>query len=319
MIVLSVDVGIRNLAFCKARITRAEQGHHHTIHEILAWDVLDLCPAAAACPCAEQGCKRKAALFRGGEQGEQQEQEQGVEGLCAAHARKRSRFAGPPLRLAGKNAEQLRAVCAAHAGFAEFQPPARGLRAAMAAHVCAQGGEWVPEKKTKKKKTAATVYLAGVRFAEHAQRLGLFDGTDELLIENQLGFLAARMKSMQDIVSCLAVFARVPHIHAVSAVKRPVACAPPAPAASAPAAAPAAASAPASAPAAASAPATKAAQKKRNMVRSVYVAHKSDSVDRCRAWLVGGGDAASAWRAQFEAAKKKDDLADALVQLLNKG
>ena len=143
-----------------------------------------------------------------------------------------------------------------------------------------------------------SVVDAGMRFAVEAQRMRLFAGVRELIIENQIGVVAARMKSMQDVVMCLAVFAGVPKVRAVSAATKLK-----------------------------HVESTQAAQEEEEyhdggqrtadaLARSNYATHKKDGIAACRAFMAENPILFRNWTAVFERAKKKDDFADSLLQLL---
>lgn len=212
---------------------------------------------------------------------------------------------------------ELKALAGRHAGFADLPPAAlaqctskAAAAAQMAAHVAARtwrpvragmGGGGGGESGAK-----VSVVQAGMRFALLAQQMRLFEGVAELVIENQLGHISSRMKSMQDVVMCLAVFAGVSTVRAVSAVTKldhlgTNAPPPPPP------------------PLDGDDGVDTAAQKKRTadaLARSIYVAHKKDGIAACRAYMAANPVLFREWTDVFERAKKKDDFADSLLQLL---
>lgn len=220
-----------------------------------------------------------------------------------------------------------------HPGFADMPPPSSTtattttktrLVAAMAAHMAPR--TWLPCRRGagvggsggSESGSKVSVVAAGMRFAAIAQSTGLFHGVDELIIENQLGFVAARMKAMQDVISCLAVFAGVPNVRAVSAATKlrglemdeadysfleeeyqdP------------------GGGDDGDNAGGAIGETSQRARKVAALARANYRSHKSQGVAQCRAWMEANPNLTRAWTDAFERTKKKDDMADALLQLL---
>lgn len=150
--------------------------------------------------------------------------------------------------------------------------------------------------------SSISVVAAGMRFAAIAQSTALFAEVDELVVENQLGFVAARMKSMQDVVSCMAVFAGVPVVRAVSAATKLRNLETPETLADN----------------------TKVQEEEKleehkeheEEAGREYRSRKSQGIAQCRAWMTSNPSVSADWTGAFENTKKKDDMADALLQLL---
>jgi len=364
--VLSIDVGICNLACCKAAV-----GPCGGIVEILEWTVLNLTrsgdttTAAEAVTCVQcAGRKRpfQAAFVHSALPPLCGPHARKIEGMffpvpvVSAAARKRKRRIDAEAQAAAflddgvAEEEEEEVVAPAPAAAAALPPPTVDatetavvesyavtksaltsmslpeLRQFAARHRGFAGGGWTAPPATASKTQVVarmiehmtshtwqrsgdaaeaaisgsklSVVDAGMRFAVEAQRLQLFTGVHELIVENQIGLIASRMKSMQDVVMCMAVFAGVPKVRAVSA-------------------------------------ATKLNHlgviNKKNSEplqdrpdgegggtnqRSIYVAHKKDGIAACRAYMAANPIVFRNWAAVFERAKKKDDFADSLLQLL---
>lgn len=385
-VVLSIDVGIRNLACCKAVVGGSCGG----IVEILEWTVLDLAGGggeaatdAAAMPCAQcAGRKRpfQAAFAHAAHPPLCGPHARKIEGMffplpvISAAARKRKRQAdakaqaaafledgvdddddddeaggeeettAPPVpaaaaapdatetaiaeqfvvtksALTSMSLPELRQFAARHRGFASAAAAAGGWTAPlpgasktlvltrmlehMTSHTWRRTGDAAEAGGVSAAKMS--VVDAGMRFAVEAQRLQLFAGVDELIVENQIGTISARMKSMQDVISCMAVFAGVPKVRAVSAATKLGGF-----------------DGGAGQDTAAAAAAAdmedddeeERAKKIAAMGRAKYQSRKAEGVARCRAWLAAHPVIARPWLAAFERTKKKDDMADSLLQLL---
>lgn len=373
-VVLSIDVGISNLACCKAVV-----GPCGGVVSILEWTVLNLTRGdaaaadAVAAVCAQcTGRKRpfQAAFVHTAHSPLCGPHARKIEGMffplpvLSAAARKRKRHANaeaqaaaflddgvaddddgedgeetkkdaggapPPIvavvspaeraisecfemsksALTSMSLPELRQFALQHRGFTKWTAPPAGANKTqvvarmlehMAAHTWRRAGDSAAAV-VGVSGAKMSVVDAGMRFAVEAQRLQLFAGVHELIIENQLGFLAARMKSMQDVISCMAAFAGVPKVRAVSAATKL-----------------------AGFDGGDDAvvveeeyddePEDERARKIAALVRAKYQSRKAEGVARCRAWLAAHPVIAQPWLAAFERTKKKDDMADALLQLL---
>ena len=375
-VVLSIDVGIRNMACCKAVVSPCGK-----VVEILYWTVLDLAGggeatdvAAAAVTCVQcAGRKRpfQAAFVHAAHPPLCGPHAHKIEGMffplpiISAAARKRKRRAdaqaqeaafgddgvvsssdgeaedgggGPVLAAAAASAApvvkendtaetaiaeryvvtksalssmplpQLLQFAKRHRGFAGAPPPPTGgaskkvLLERMLEHMTSHTWQRTGDAAAMGASAAKmSVVDAGMRFAVEAQRLRLFAGVDEMIVENQLGHLSSRMKSMQDVVMCMAVFAGVPKVRAVSAVTKlnHLECAPPQEDDDDD-----------------EGGNTKRPRTAEALARSNYVAHKKDGIAACRAYMAANPVLFREWAAVFERTKKKDDLADSLLQLL---
>ncbi len=367
-VVLSIDVGIRNMACCKAAV-----GPCGGVVEILYWTVLDLAgggdatDAAAVVTCVQcAGRKRpfQAAFVHAAHPPLCGPHARKIEGMffplpvISAAARKRKRRAdaqsqetafandgvsdeedeAPPAASAAvpqapvvDDAEtaiaesytvtksaltsmplpQLLQFAHRHRGFAGWTAPAAGaskklLVERMLEHMTGHTWQRTGDAAALAAGVSASkmsVVDAGMRFAVKAQRLRLFAGVDEMIVENQLGQLCSRMKSMQDVVMCMAVFAGVPKVRAVSAVTKlnHLQSAPPQDDDDVEGGG--------------------ATENKRHrtaeaLARSNYAARKKDGIAACRAYMAANPGLFRAWTDVFERAKKKDDFADSLLQLL---
>ena len=164
MRLLSIDIGIRNLAHCL--FSRPEL-------QIEDWDVVDLTGSSACtCPGKKGPCGKRATAKRGSHF------------FCKKHVPK------VPTAFASKNKQALEEMCAAF-GLEKGERPAMlaSLTAYKAAHL------------TQTLKTAnecSPVELAVALTAEYDKRFPFL--IEEVVVENQIGPLANRMKALQGMV-----------------------------------------------------------------------------------------------------------------------
>lgn len=130
--------------------------------------------------------------------------------------------------------------------------------------------------------TKVSLTGVGVRLAHLAAEHQIFAGVDCLVIENQIGNVAVRMKSIQEMTTVIAVFAGVSHIHPVSSSGKLTN--------------------------------TRVDRSDAPSTNVTYRERKLDGVERVNQWLKT--DSLSVWKDQFTAAKKKDDMADSFLQAM---
>jgi hypothetical protein len=168
MRLLSIDIGIRNLAHClfDTPNTKAEL-------RIEDWDVVDLTGSAACtCPGKKGPCGKRAATKRG------------AHFYCKKHVPK------VPGAFASKNKQVLEEMCAAF-GLEKGDRPAMlaSLTAYKTAHLT---------QPLKSANECSPVELAVALTAEYDARFPF--PIEEVVVENQIGPLANRMKALQGMV-----------------------------------------------------------------------------------------------------------------------
>lgn len=307
MRLVSVDVGIRNLAFCVIDVlSTKDEPFSFCIHD---WGVFDLCPVSDApvkCAC----CSAKASI-----QMPPSFVDELNNGYCLVHANKKGFF----------HPKQSKAATLVNIKALFSQLSKTDIATSMSTTKRATVpiiDTWntltaffkVPESEQTSPRDvynwvkshtgiiiqrvdASKVKMvdAGVRFAELAKQRKLFESVDLLVIENQIGSMSARMKSMQDIISVVAVFAGVVKTVGVSSAWK-------------------------------LSNATESNRKehsnaeitdtetKSKTSKSVYATHKSDGISRCRQWIQESSSENQKWLNVFDNSKKKDDLADSFLQ-----
>jgi hypothetical protein len=232
MLVLSIDIGITHLAHCLASVTDTFQ--------IIDWDVLDLLGPQPTCThFHKKQCKQPALFFRD------------TFFFCKKHA-----VPVPPL--SGLTKPELAKLCNLH-GITQCE-----TKESMVEQL---NTKKLTEVKRKSAKTCSAIDL-GKELVKQYER---FAKVDVVVIENQIGPLANRMKMLQGMVMQYWIMKHA-EVVCVSSVNK---------------------------------------LKLFHKGPSTYAERKKISVDCVRKLII-----ANHWNTGFEKHKKKDDLADTLLQLI---
>jgi hypothetical protein len=115
----------------------------------------------------------------------------------------------------------------------------------------------------------------------------LFAGVTLLLVENQIGPKAVRMKAIQEVINALGIFSGISseNIHGISSAHK------------------------------LSALTANPGSNENEVVANSYSNHKSSGILRCKEWLTSL-HVDTQWHELFANTKKKDDLADSFLQAL---
>lgn len=232
MLILSIDIGITHLAHCLVSVTDTFQ--------ITDWDVNDLLGHQPVCThvCKKQ-CKQPALFFRD------------TVFFCKKHAQ-------PIPSLSGLSKPELIELCKLH-NITQFE--------SKESMVQQLNGKKLNEVKRKSAKTCSAIDLG----KELIVRYDKFKNVDFVVIENQIGPLANRMKMLQGMVMQYWIMKQA-QVICVSSVNK---------------------------------------LKLFHTGPTTYAQRKKISVDCVRKLIV-----ANQWNTGFEQHKKKDDLADTLLQLI---
>jgi len=232
MLVLSIDIGITHLAHCLVSVTET--------FEIIDWDVIDLLGDQPVCNhrCKKQ-CKQPALFFRD------------TSFFCKKHA------VHIPA-LSGLNKLELTELCKLH-GITQCD-----IKEKMIEQL---NSKKLSEVKRKSAKTCSVIDL-GKELRIQYER---FTKVDKVVIENQIGPLANRMKMLQGMVVQYWIM-RNAEVTCVSAVNK---------------------------------------LKLFHTGPTTYAQRKKIGIDCVRKLIT-----ANNWETGFEKHKKKDDLADTLLQLI---
>jgi len=232
MLVLSIDIGITHLAHCLACVTDT--------FKIIDWDVLDLLGPQPTCThFHKKQCKQPALFFRD------------TFFFCKKHA-------VPIPSLSGLNKTELVELCKIH------NITDCATKEIMLSQL---QNKKLTEVKRKSAKTCSAIDL-GKELIKQYER---FAKVDVVVIENQIGPLANRMKMLQGMVMQYWIMKNA-EVVCVSSVNK---------------------------------------LKLFHNGPSTYAERKKISVDCVRKLVV-----ANRWDTKFETHKKKDDLADTLLQLI---
>lgn len=139
----------------------------------------------------------------------------------------------------------------------------------------------------------------GFRLAKLAAEHSLFAGVDYLVIENQIGNVAVRMKAVQEMASVIAVFAGVPHIFPVSSAGKLTDIT----------------RVDGTSDAEPSVEVEEQDSEAPSPTTNVYRTHKLDGIARMRQWL-DETESLSVWKEKFSSTEKTDDMSDSFLQAI---
>ena len=235
MRMLSIDVGMKNLAYClfeydPLKLVAGEiKTPEHMIHQlsIVAWDTVNLCDAAdainapviAAPMCSSAGCKFTAKFMHSSPEL--------VTHYCTRHANA-SGYKMPlliPVKSIKKmGLEELKAFSAEYLSI-PIPEKCNKSKVKLLQHITtALQAEFLVAVDTKKKVvSAASLDLITIGRNMH-QRFDatphLASGIDVVIIENQLSTLATRMKTLQGMITQYFIMRGVPDIRFISATNK---------------------------------------------------------------------------------------------------
>ena len=318
MRILSIDVGIKNLAYClmETRSTSiTQEGPYAQDFLIHQWDAVSLCAPVATCAICAKKAKYTSA--------------DGVDSWCGTHA-KGSPYKILPTAIKLNKLKSMKVdkleLLAAEQGITLVDPAKEGASAAAASSKASAA--------EKKAAIVATLLAAFLRPATTVSAndmdpvsLGValvqrFDidfptpatAFDQVIIENQIGPIANRMKTLQGMLAQYFIMRGQPHIKCVSSSNKLKEFTPQAP--SVPAEAP-------SVPAEASSEGPETvleasfdvpAPPKALSAKSTYSDRKKASVTITQTLLLGDPQQHKAQVTFFATHAKKDDLADCFLQ-----
>jgi hypothetical protein len=229
--VLSIDVGMKNLAYCLFKCNRDSSGEIKTpeaimqIVDIVAWDTVNLCDGSdadtekmVAPVCSNAGCKF-AAKFMHAESY-----------YCTRHANASgykmpllSSIASPKI-LKKMTLEQLKAFSGEYLS-CPIPEKCEKSKLKLLQHLHESiAAEYLDVVKSKPKViSAASVDLITIGRNMHRRFDALphlVAGVDIVIIENQLSTLATRMKTLQGMITQYFIMRGVPDIQFISAINK---------------------------------------------------------------------------------------------------
>ena len=186
MKVLSIDVGIKNLAYCLL------ESCEDKTFKILQWDVLNLCGEEPKCQCETKKkgiCNAKARYSEGNNY------------YCKSHAKK-SEFLIPTseisnIRLKKKKIKDL--IDFANLYEIKYEQPARKdrLRETIETYL----KDRLLSNVTSQSANAIDLIQLGIVLRDRLDKELVMDDIDKVIIENQISPIANRMKSLQGMIA----------------------------------------------------------------------------------------------------------------------
>jgi hypothetical protein len=186
MKVLSIDVGIKNLAYCLL------ESREDKTFDILQWDVLNLCGEEPKCQCETKKkgiCNAKARYSEGNNY------------YCKSHAKK-SEFLIPTseisnIRLKKKKIKDL--IDFANLYEIKYDQPARKdkLRETIESYL----KDRLLNNVTSQSANAIDLIQLGIVLRDRLDKELPMDNIDQVIIENQISPIANRMKCLQGMIS----------------------------------------------------------------------------------------------------------------------
>jgi len=294
MRMLSIDVGMKNLAYClfeydPLKLVAGEiKTPEHMMHQlsIVAWDTVNLCDAAdvinapvvAGPMCSSAGCKFTAKFMHSSTEL--------VTHYCTRHANA-SGYKMPlliPVKSIKKmGLEELKAFSAEYLSI-PIPDKCNKSKVKLLQHITtALQAEFLVAVDTKKKVvSAASLDLITIGRNMH-QRFDatphLASGIDVVIIENQLSTLATRMKTLQGMITQYFIMRGVPDIRFISATNK-----------------------------------LKPFSTGEDKDEGCYADRKKRSIEITRSLIANAAADMPLMAMKFEKHKKKDDLADCFLQ-----
>lgn len=294
MRMLSIDVGMKNLAYClfeydPLKLVAGEiKTPEHMMHQlsIVAWDTVNLCDAADAINapvvagpmCSSAGCKFTAKFMHSSPEL--------VTHYCTRHANA-SGYKMPlliPVKSIKKmGLEELKAFSAEYLSIPIPEKCNKSKVKLLQHTTTALQAEFLVAVDTKKKVvSAASLDLITIGRNMH-QRFDatphLASGIDVVIIENQLSTLATRMKTLQGMITQYFIMRGVPDIRFISATNK-----------------------------------LKPFSTGEDKDEGCYADRKKRSIEITRSLIASAAAHMSLMAMKFEKHKKKDDLADCFLQ-----
>uniref|UniRef100_A0A6C0BX83 Mitochondrial resolvase Ydc2 catalytic domain-containing protein n=1 Tax=viral metagenome TaxID=1070528 RepID=A0A6C0BX83_9ZZZZ len=205
MRVLSIDVGIKNMAMC---LLDADEGKGLNI---LQWDVLNLCGEAPICNCFTQikkkskMCNKKATYEKDGVF------------YCKIHAKKTG-YIIPPLDIKINNLNLKELIVLSNKYNISIAEPIRKKTVLCELDKHIKNNSF--NVNTEPKANEMSLIDVGIAIAEVFTKRITLDKIDCVIIENQISPLANRMKTIQGMVAQYFIMKDIHNIHFISAMNK---------------------------------------------------------------------------------------------------
>jgi hypothetical protein len=185
MKVLSIDVGIKNLAYCLL------EACDDKTFNILQWDVLNLCGDEPRCQCkAKKGiCNAKAKYSKGQDY------------YCKSHAKKTEYLVPTAEILNVKLKRKKLKDLVDFANFYEIKHDKHAKKDKLRETIESYMKERLLDTVTPQSANAMELIQLGIALRDALDKELSLDNIDQVIIENQISPIANRMKSLQGMIS----------------------------------------------------------------------------------------------------------------------
>lgn len=211
MKILSIDIGIKNLAYCLLETT-----DNRDVFKIVKWDVINLCEEAPICQYVIKNkkttkpCNKKSSLFRNDTY------------YCRTHAKKTNCLLKTPENTLKGNSklEEIRKI--ADIFKIVYDPTVK--KPVLKKQVEEYIEDNIFKSVSKSSATNLSLIDIGISLAEkldlHLNSEIENSAIDKVIIENQISPLANRMKTIQGMVAQYFIMNKITDIHFISAINK---------------------------------------------------------------------------------------------------